>query len=66
MPADVTVRPLQSINEAERSVWGILADVIVDCFLSILLSAFARDDGFGHHRREPDLPDLTLRRRPSK
>ena len=44
MPADVAVRALQSINEAKRSVWGILAEVVVDCFLGILPGSFARDD----------------------
>lgn len=66
MPADVVMRTLQSINEAERSVLSVFAKVVVDCFLGILLCSFARDDGFGHQRREPDLLTLTLRRRLAK
>src|SRR5687767_52615 len=64
--ADVTVRPLQRINEAESSFRSIFAQVIVDCLVSVLPCQLTRNNGFGHYRRAPDLVALIFLRKLSK
>ena len=51
MPADVAVRVLQGVDEAERGCLGIFGQVVGDRVLDIPMGLLARDDGLGPHDR---------------
>ena len=71
MPADVAVRVLQGVDEAERSGLGAFGQVVGDRVLDVPMGLLARDDGLGLHDRLRVLP-VTLAaprarsRKPSK
>ena len=49
MPADVAVRVLQDVDEAERGGLGALSQIVGDRVLDVPVGLLARDDGLGLH-----------------
>lgn len=71
MPADVAVRVLQGVDEAERGGLGAFGQVVRDRVLDVPMGLLARDDGLGLHDRLRVLPvalaaPRTRSRKPSK
>lgn len=64
LPADMTVRLLQRIHQAQRHRRAGLLQVVVECLFHVLLRQLPWHDGFGLHRRRAD--GRTRRRRLSK
>ncbi len=51
MPADVTVRVLQGVDESQRGSPGVFGPVVRECVLDILLRLLAGGNGLGLHDR---------------
>ena len=71
MAADVTVRVLQGVDEAERGGVGTFGQVVGDRVLDVLVGLLAREDGLGPNDRPRVLPAAlaaprTRSRKPSK
>ena len=71
MPADMAVRVLQGVDEAERGGLGAFGKIVGDRVLDIPVGQLARDDGLGLHDRLRVLPAAlaaprTRSRKPSK
>ena len=53
MPADVRVRLLERVNEAERDLVTGLLEVVLEGFVDVVVGLLTGDDRLADHRRAP-------------
>ncbi len=61
MPADVRIRLLQRVNEAERDIVTGLLEVVLEGFVDVAVGLLTGDNPLADHRRAPVLRAVRTR-----